>query len=476
MAESADKSQVKIKLITKEQDESLQVSDSALYVPISLKRYGLSEIVNYLLVQQNKRDESDKAVPFDFLINDTLLNTSLEQYLVKNALSNEVLLTLEYKKSVLPPLFLSSFNNDDWVSAISVVHDENILKGNAYEPRILTGSYDGIVRTWDMSGKIQKQLSGHSAPIRAVKWISETRMVSAGNDRQVRLWKVKNTSGNPDKDDVDEDADLEEDDDKPEEGKTIAILEGHKAPVVSLDVNLKESRILSASYDNSIAVWSTNQKDMDPITYEHDRLSNNLTSTAAKKRRKLAIADESIKRRSPLMKMESHRQPVESVIFSKLDSTVGYSVSQDHSIKTWDLITGRNVNTSTTGYSLLSALEMPSLNVLVAGSSARHIILHDPRIDATSIVSKQLIGHKNFVVDLAKDPINDYTFASASHDGSVKVWDIRSDKSIYSLTREQNSTGGHEKVLAVDWHEKVGIVSGGEDKKIQINKGTDITN
>lgn len=453
---STDKSQVKIKLFTKEQDESLKVSDTALYVPVSLRRYGLSEIVNYLLVQQKKRDEDASAVPFDFLIDNEVINVSLDGYLVKNGLSSEVLLTVEYKKSQVPPLFLSSFNNEDWVSSLSVIKDENLLDDSVYESKILSGSYDGIVRTWDLSGKIEKQLTGHSAAIKAVKWISETRMVSASNDRLLRLWKVKNQHNIQD---------------EPEEGNTVAILEGHKAPVVSLSVNLKDRRILSGSYDHSLAIWSTNHRDMEPVTIEHDKLMNNLTSTAAKKRRKLAIADESIKRRSPLMTLESHRQPVEAVTFASNHPSIGYSVSQDHTIKTWDIITGQNVATSTTSYSLLSLLELPKLNLLVTGSSARHILLHDPRSDSSSIVSKQLVGHNNFVVDLAADPKNQYIFASASHDGTVKVWDIRSERSVYSLTRQDESK---QKVLAVDWHEKAGIISGGEDKKIQINKGIEV--
>lgn len=452
------KSQVKIKFIYSEDDENLKVDDNALYAPVSLKRFGLSEIVNYLLVQQNKRTEAS-AVPFDFLINNEILSTSLEEYLTSKGLLNEVLLTLEYKKSTLPPLFLSSFNNDDWISSISIIKDENILHGNQYEPRILTGSYDGIVRTYDMSGKIEKQFAGHSAAVKSVKWISETRVVSAGNDRNIFLWKTKNSNAK----------DIHEEDDEIEEGKTIAILQSHNAPVVSLDVNLKENRILSGAYDNNVCVWSTNEKDMEAITIEHDKLFNNLTSTAAKKRRKLAISNEHTKRRSPLMTLEAHTQPVEAVLFSINDSTVGYSVSQDHSIKTWDLITGKNVNSSVTSYSLLSALELP--NLVVAGSSARHIILHDPR-ESNNIVSKQLIGHTNFVVDLAKDPKSDFIFSSASHDGTSKVWDIRSDKSLYTLTREDNDTSS--KIFAVDWHDKVGIVSGGEDKKLQINKGNDI--
>lgn len=446
-----DKSQIRLKFFTREQDESLHVEDQAIYAPISLKRYGLSEIVNHLL-------GLEKAVPFDFLIDGELLRTSLQDYLTKRGLSSEVSLDVEYTRAVLPPSYLASFNNEDWVSSIDV--------GDKY---IVSGSYDGIVRTWNLSGKVDKQYSGHSGPIRAVKYISNTRLVSAGNDRTLRLWKTKNDQlGN---------GVVDEDDENIEEGKTLAILEGHKAPVVSVDVS-NNSRILSGSYDNSIGFWSTIYKEMitvDPM--EELTNSSDKISTAARKRRKMTLKDGSIRRRGPLSLLESHTGPVEQAKFDLTDNTVGYSVSQDHTIKTWDLVTARCVDTKTTSYSLLSMAQLPSLHLLACGSSARHITLHDLRVNSSAkITQQQLIGHKNFVVSLDTCPENEYMLCSASHDGTVKVWDVRATSPMYTITREEPSVqkGVNDKVFAVRWAKNVGIISGGQDKKIQINKGDNI--
>lgn len=238
---SEDKAQVKVKFFTREQEESLHVEDVPVYAPISLKRYGLSEIVNHLL-------GSEQPIPFDFLIEGELLRTSLQDYLVKKGLSSETYLNIEYTRAVLPPSYLASYNNDDWISSIDVG-----------DRSIISGSYDGVVRTWNLSGKVEKQYSGHSGAVRAVKFISNTRLVSCGNDRTLRMWKTRNddlASYNNINGGGDED---EDEDENVEEGKTLAILEGHKAPVVSVDVS-NNSRILSASYDNSIGFWSQSIK------------------------------------------------------------------------------------------------------------------------------------------------------------------------------------------------------------------------
>lgn len=459
---SDDKLQVKIRLFTNEQDETISLSDAPLYVPASLKRYGLSEVVNHLLESQQGYD--GRVIPFDFLIDGQLLRTSIQEYLTKNGLSNEALINLEYTRAVLPPSFLASFNNDDWISAIDTLNPESYAAKNSNTPfdkaKILSGLYDGIVRTYNLSGQVEKQYVGHSAPVRAVHWISPTRVISGGNDRQIRIWKTSADSADS------------QDDMEIEDGKTLAILEGHKAPVVSLGVDMSGKRILSASYDHAIGFWLTVYREMTSVQpLEHDA---NVLSTASKKRRKMALQDASIRRRSPLAFLEGHSGPVEAVTFDHADATVGYSASQDHTIRTWDLVTSRCVDTRTTGYSLLSLLQLPSKHLLVLGSSARHINAHDPRVSSNaSVTSAKLVGHTNFVVGLSACPNNENMFASASHDGTVKVWDVRADKALYTILRQENSK--NTKVFDVAWDREIGIVSGGDDKKIQINKGSDIT-
>lgn len=187
--------------------------------------------------------------------------------------------------------------------------------------------------------------------------------------------------------------------------------------------------------------------------------------------------------------LTSHSAPVSDVVFKPDDATVGYSSSWDHSIKTWDLTTQTCVDTRTTSHALLSIAALPEVNLIAAGTTARHITLVDPRAQATSIVAMTMRGHNNAVVSLAPSPTSGYVFASGSHDGSVRVWDVRNAKagnagpgegggmigeSVFVLDREgsgKKTVGGEGvKVFGVAWDETWGIVSAGEDKKVQINQ------
>jgi ribosome biogenesis protein YTM1 len=218
---------------------------------------------------------------------------------------------------------------------------------------------------------------------------------------------------------------------------------------------------------------------------------NLLPSAASRtsKRRKLNTSV-SVSQRGPLALLSAHTAPVSAAIFDAKDSTVGYSTSWDHSLRTWDLVTASLVDTRTTSHSLLSLEHLPDHHLLATGTSARHITLIDPRASATTISAMTLRGHTNAVVTLARDPSSTYGLISGSHDGTCRIWDLRATKtdkgaavgdSVYSISRKSleeegkaNSkrVGGEGvKVFSVCWDPQVGIVSAGEDKRIQINRG-----
>ncbi|KAK9463823.1 WD40-repeat-containing domain protein [Lipomyces oligophaga] len=448
--------QIRIRLSTRE--ANLAVPDVPLLVPLSLRRYGLSEIVNHLL-------NTDTPIPFDFLINNELLRTSLEDYIVSKGLSAEVIIDLEYTRSILPPSFLASFAHPDWVSSVSIIQDDASASTPKAAP-ILSGCYDGVLRTWTLSGSVAAEYAGHTGPIKSVKWLesaSERRLVSASMDRSIRIWKSKSAASDFDYDD-------NEDEDQVDADATIVkasrVFTGHTASVDNIDVHAGSHRILSASSDGKVGLWTTIYKQSPDATLP---VASQVGGT--KRRRKSST---SVTSKGPLSMMSSHNGPVTDVLFDRKDSTVGYSVSLDHTIKTWDLVTSSLVDSRTTGFALLCIAHLPQLSLLCCGSSARHVTLHDPRVSADKTTSLTLYGHNNFVVDIANSPESPYMFATASYDSTVRIWDVRAERSLYVISRGTASSvpDSTKKVFGVDWTKSVGIVSAGEDKRVQVNRGT----
>ncbi|CAI0649972.1 unnamed protein product, partial [Colletotrichum noveboracense] len=108
--------QVKVNFTTTHEDLQLDDSKRQLIVPADIKRYGLSRILN-----SESMLNTSSPVPLDFLVNGNFLRTTLEEYLQSNGLSFESTITLQYVRSLLPPVYEASFEHDDWVAAVDVL-------------------------------------------------------------------------------------------------------------------------------------------------------------------------------------------------------------------------------------------------------------------------------------------------------------------------------------------------------------------
>ncbi|KAI9742341.1 MAG: ribosome biogenesis protein ytm1 [Claussenomyces sp. TS43310] len=475
----ARQGQVQVHFVTNSADIELPEEKRQLLVPTSVRRYGLSQILN----SESMLDTSS-PIPFDFLINGTFLRTTLEEYLTANGLSSETTINLQYVRSLIPPLFEASFEHDDWVSCVDVLSSES--PAGAWHPtidlsgqeRILSGSYDGLLRVWNKSGQVVgtspgSSLGGHTSSIKAAKFISPTQIASSSLDRTIRIWKY-----------------AESEDKFSAELKPTLELYGHRGAVDSLAVHSPTSRILSASSDGTIGIWATS-KAAGPAAP-----SGLISSGPTAKRRKITTST-STPQRGALSLISAHSAPATAVIFHPDDPTVAYSTSLDHTVRTLDLETSSVVDTRTTSHPLLSLTSMPSISsshILAAGTSARHITLLDPRVSSGATAIMTLRGHTNKIASLAPDPDSTWGLVSGSHDGTCRVWDLRSTRqgtrdegggvvgeSVYviereSKTGEKRSVGGEGiKVLGVAWDKDCGIVSAGEDKRVQINRGKGVT-
>ncbi|MCJ1443110.1 MAG: ribosome biogenesis protein ytm1 [Stictis urceolatum] len=307
---------------------------------------------------------------------------------------------------------------------------------------------------------------GHTAGIKSVKFIDSTHAASAGHDRSIRIWRI-------------------EDDGSKLETTVNFIPElelcGHKWGINAIDIHNSSSRLLSGSDDWTLGVWST-QKSGAPAAPE---VLLPQTSRLSKKRRK--VSSSQVPQKGCLSQLKGHTGSVSDTIFAPNDHTVAYSASQDHTLRTWDIPTGSLVDTRTTMNPLCSIEAIPDLNLVAVGNSARFITLVDPRASATTTSVMTLRGHTNQVVTLSRDPGNKHGLLSGSHDGTCRIWDLRSTKnsadgtvseSIYTLPRrwlkigEKRVAGEGVKVFSSVWDKEVGIVSGSEDKKVQIDRGT----
>ena len=451
---------VRLKFTTREEQLQLQ-DDAAVLIPTSFRRIQLSQYVNSQL-------DLAAPIPFEILINGTYLRSSIDDFLTENGISTENILNVEYVRAKIPPRYIASYEHDDWVSSVDAT-----IASNSRLARILTASYDGHLRVWNQSSQVLATSpgrldGGHASFVKSAKFITPTQIASTGFDRVVKMWNYK----------------------EDEAASTAALipsldLYGHSAAIESVDTHAASNRLVTASMDHTVGYWSTRKGDAPSAP---DNLIPR-TITKEGKRRKLNPSI-SVPRRGPLSLMQGHSAPVSHAAFDKKDATVAYSTSHDHSVRTWDLVTSALVDTRTTNSALYCLEQMPTLSLLATGSAARDVKLVDPRATASSVVAMTLKGHRNHVVALAQDPSNEYVLASASHDGTCRVWDVRSTKttkdgitsqSVFTILRESLHgkptpiTGEGHKIFSIAWHPTLGILSAGEDKAVQVNSSDNIS-
>lgn len=384
-----------------------------------------------------------------------------------------------------PPSFVASYEHDDWVSSVDVLsagsavtswHPDSFVAG---QERILSASFDGLLRMWDKSGRViatspgQRQ-GGHTTTIRSAKFISPTQIVSCSEDRTIRVWKYTESQNH-----------------SSAEFKPILALYGHRHFINNIAVHGPTSRIVSASSDGAVGVWSTSKSEAPPAPPAQ------ISTGSRSKHRKTSTSTSNPPQRGPLSLIQAHSQLVTAVDFHPNDSTVAYSSSVDHSVRTLDLETSTVVSTRATSHPILSLTALPfesSSHILAAGSMARHITLIDPRVASTTTAIMTLRGHTSWISSFAPDPDNIWGLVSGGYDGTCRVWDIRNTRqgtrdegnglvseSVYIIKRERTKdkkppvAGAGIKIYDVAWDRDLGIISASEDKTMQFNKGTGVT-
>lgn len=392
-------------------------------------------------------------VPLDFLINGTFLRESLASHLDKFGISSEETVTLDYVPSLLPPVYENSFLHEDWVSDVDVA-------GAGPDARLLSASYDKLLRVWDRAGGVLAVSpaaadGGHRRRVNAARFVSPSRVVSAGLDGTVLVWEYAEAGG---------------------AGSLKPVLElpGHADQVRDIAVHRPSNRFLTASSDGRVALWTPSRKGAPP---------------AEERPAKRAKSSVTLAQRGPLAMMPVSEKPVTGAVFHPDDPSIAYASSMDGTVRTVDLTTGKIISSLATTHPLRCLTPLTNSPVLAAGTTARHITLVDPRASATSTSVMTLRAHLNWVESVAASPRSEHSLVSGSWDSTCKVWDLRSvragtkeegggrvcDEAVYSIPRETmrgekvRADGGGGKVLRVRWDSEWGVLSGGEDRRVQIN-------
>ncbi|GJM21981.1 MAG: hypothetical protein DHS20C15_18960 [Planctomycetota bacterium] len=301
--------------------------------------------------------------------------------------------------------------HDDGVSALCSTPDGL---------RILSGSLDGALLSWDLSwGAAQTQLMGHTDSVRSLAAAAGRRLLSASWDGRARLW---------------------------DSGALLSLGVGDLPGGGGAAVALSNSGTLAAAglndasrhQDFPLIVWKVSDTGelaehrrllghQEPIHAVSFESSGRLLASASDDR-SARVWD--VERGALTRTLEGHGSRVRDVVFHPSRPWIA-TASFDESVRIWSLDDGAQLlalHDHTRG--VLSVTFSPDGRWLASAGEDRQVLIYDTK-DTPQLVAR-LQGHRGVVNDLAFHPSGE-RLASASSDGSVRIWSVPEGNALLSL-------------------------------------------
>jgi len=479
--------------ISNKQRETLEIPRESIAVPSSIRKRGLSAIVNHLLDRKvisddanNNSDDSDNdedklpAIPFDFLLNSKLLRLSLEAAIRKEGLSTEHSIELEYFPARLPPK--KDGESDllpDWINVMDYNHNGGVSGGNSSEGVgkgvLFTGGADGSIRSFQSkSGSSLQQICSvmaHTAPIKCLSTSpflgNNQTLVATGSMDQTLITHLYN----------------------PTSSSTLDLhavyTGGHTNSIGSVALSSNNNSVsgeggndkiimASGDWDGGLAIWS-----IPTLSEVADNSNNNDDEENSSKKQKGIKGSKTssqsnntnIHEVKPLQSIKAHSTNISGISFTHNSSSPSTIItgSWDHSLKIYDINRMDNILTLNGSRVITSISRCCNSNVVATSNSDNTVRLWDMRTDGSGSSASNNGGgmdksslrtsHKGWVSNVCWSNDDPYILGSTSHDGTLKVWDIRSSLPLHTV-KAVSKRG--EKVLCLSFGENV-IYSGGSD-------------
>lgn len=447
-------------------DRSLQVPvRDVLAVPAATGRRGLSAVINHLLNRgtggpediddddKNNDDGTDSdngdsrrsllpAIAFDCFIQGSprLLRTGIEREARRSGRSLEVAVPVVYFPAPQAPE--SSGESEplpDWIAALSFAPDCNLVCAGCYDGSIVVfdAQSDGPGPNVALHPVATKSLA-HAGPIHCLSTAADNSevvwMATGAMDHTLQLHQIDTTT------------------------RRVAhyanCAGGHASAVSSVDLLLGTAKLLaSGDWDGGVCLWNCAQAPTAATARPVVKKARTDAPTAA-----MTAAADAMPQVAPQISIRAHSSKVSGVSWGnheKLHSSSSPSSSPrhlitgswDHTLKVWD-VERQDCLLTLNGSRVVTCLDTSyhSAGIVATGHPDCTVRLWDTRTGETAketsaaAASSLLVAdttlrpsHKAWISAVQWNRDSPYQLASTSHDGTVKLWDIRSPLPLHTV-------------------------------------------
>jgi len=458
--------------------EPLEVPSDPIAVPATTRRRGLSAIINHLLDRKVEKDakggsddesgsesdsdddEEDKLPPitFDFLVNGRLLRTGVEAAARREGLSLETAVKVHYFPAARAPTGDGESEElPDWITAMSSCCTSGGRAKAAGDANVLfAGSADGAIRAFgcDEGGITELSTIGaHAGSIKCIASLPDDSTSSAEGGCLVASGSIDQTLVIH----------------RMEKNKLAlhsVFSGGHTNSICSVAL-MRQSQgrsvMASGDWDGNLSVWKVSS-----ASASGDGNSSS-TNKASKKKQKTSSASATaveVEEVRPASSWKAHASNISGMAYTHGSNGAKLITgSWDHSLKVHDL-ERQDCILTLNGSRVVTALgRCHNSDVVASAHPDCTVRLWDMRVhtkagaESTSVSDTTLRpSHKAWVTDVQWSPTDPYVLATTSHDGTVKVWDIRSSLPLHTVRAHPKG----EKGLCLSYTNGI-IYSGGSD-------------
>ena len=430
------KKEIELKFETDLPGDEYKLENNVFQLPLISTPEKLNQLINKLL-------SLDQQKQFIFLINNTKLLSSLEEFINSNSLTTEQTITVYYLLDINEPKKANTIKEDEWIRCIEKINQMNYIQKNP--ENYCVGLFNGEISFYsgETNNKIYTLKDNSSVDENTLVMLNDMKFFKVNNENENSLFiKVCKNSNN--------------------------IYDIYEVNINSQDNTLIYSEEKKDNeYYNNIALNPLNYNMFALSGTENDRgvlklfEIEELKNQSSKKKRK----KESISLKPKLIFDNLHNKLCSNSIF--LNNEYIVTGGDDYTLNVYNIINHNLFKTFNTNYKNISSMIRVTNKTFLVGfidGTVKYYDLNDNKAVNIFRDPKSVYGYISDI-SMSNDKDNHpMTFVTSSYESNLRLWDIRGGK----IPLFQINTDETEKNYAVKFNGNNNILSGGDGSTLNI--------